>query len=134
MAAPFHLEIVSRKRRILGTEVEEVRIPGLLGELGVLSGHTPLLTVLSAGRVAYTEGANERKLALRRGFAEVQPDRVTILAGEVVLPEDVDVDAERQRIGELSELLKTAPASELEDLKDGLRFAEACLEVAGAAD
>jgi len=134
MGARLHLEIVSRERRILSTEVEEVRIPGILGELGVLSGHTPLLTVLNAGRVAYTEGAKERKLALRQGFAEIQPDQVTILAKAVVLPEDVDVEAQRQRVAELGELMKTAPASELEEIKAGLRFAEACLEVAGAAD
>ena len=134
MGARLHLEIVSRQRRLMSTEVEEVRIPGLLGELGVLYGHTPLLTALSAGRVAYTEGASERKLALRRGFAEVQPDRVTILAREAVLPEEVDVEAQRRRLGELGEKMKTAPAAELEELREGLRFAEACLEIAGAQE
>jgi len=131
MGARLHLEIVSRQRRLLSTEVEEVRIPGLLGELGVLYGHTPLLTALSAGRVAYTEEASERKLALRRGFAEVQPDRVTILTREAVLPEEVDVEAQKRLLGELGEKMKTAPAAELEELKEGLRFAEACLEIAG---
>lgn len=134
MGARLHLEIVSRERRILSTEVEEVRIPGILGELGVLPGHAPLLTVLNAGRVAYTEGSEEGNLALRQGFAEILPDQVTILAKEAVLPENVDVEAQRQRLGELSELMKSAPASELEELKVGLRFAEACLEVAGVAE
>lgn len=134
MGARLHLEIVSRQRRILSTEVEEVRIPGILGELGVLSGHTPLLTVLNAGRVAFTEGSEERKLALRRGFVEIQPNQVTILAKEAVLPEDVDVEAQRRRVAELGEQMKMAPTAELEEIKAGLRFAEACLEVAGAAD
>lgn len=132
MGARLHLEIVSRSRRLLSAEVEEVRIPGMLGELGVLYGHTPLLTALSAGRVAYTEDGSEGKLALRRGFAEVQPDRVTVLAREALLPEEVDVEAEKTRIAELGEKMKTAPAEELEELKEGLRFAEACLEIAGA--
>jgi len=132
MGAPLQLEIVSRQRKLITTEVEEVRIPGVQGELGVLAGHTPLLTALSAGRVAYTADGKERKMALRRGFAEVQPDRVTILAREAVLPEEVDVEERKQSLHELGEKMKTATAEELEELKEGLRFAEACLEIAGA--
>jgi len=134
MGAPLQLEIVSRQRRLITTEVEEVRIPGVQGELGVLAGHTPLLTALSAGRVAYTEGGKERKMALRRGFAEVQPDRVTILAREAVLPEEVDVEERKRMLLDLGEKMKTATAGEVEELKEGLRFAEACLEIAGAHD
>lgn len=132
MAARLQLEVVSRQRRIISTEVEEVRMPGVLGELGVLSGHTPLLTALDAGRVAYTENSQEHQLVVRRGFAEVQPDQVTILAREALLPEEIDVEAQRRAIGELSEKMKTAAADELEFLKASLRFAEACVEVSGA--
>jgi len=131
MGAQLQLEIVSRQRRLISAMVEEVRIPGVMGELGVLAGHTPLLTALSAGRVAYTEKGTERKIALRRGFAEVQPDRVTILAREALLPEEVDVERGRRSIRELGGKMKTATAGELDELKEGLRFAEACLEIAG---
>jgi len=128
----LQLEIVSRSRRVLDTAVTEVRIPGVLGEMGILAGHTPVLTALGAGRLAYTEEGREHRLAVRRGLAEVGPDHVTVLAFEVLLPEEIDRESQRKTAEELAEKMKTATAEELDDLREGLQFAEACREVAGA--
>jgi F-type H+-transporting ATPase subunit epsilon len=61
-------------------EVDEVVLPGVEGEFGVLPGHTPLLAVLQTGRMWYRQGKEKRYLAVSMGFAEVLPDRVTVLA------------------------------------------------------
>jgi len=60
--------------------VDEVVLPGVEGEFGVLPGHTPLLAVLQTGRMWYRQGKEKRYLAVSMGFAEVLPDRVTVLA------------------------------------------------------
>jgi F-type H+-transporting ATPase subunit epsilon len=61
-------------------EVDEVVLPGVEGEFGVLPGHTPLLAVLQPGRMWYRQGKDKHFLAVAMGFAEVLPDRVTVLA------------------------------------------------------
>ena len=61
-------------------DVDEVVLPGVEGEFGVLPGHTPLLAVLQTGRMWYRQGKEKRYLAVSMGFAEVLPDRVTVLA------------------------------------------------------
>ena len=77
MADRLHLEIVTPSRRVVEVEVDEVRLPGALGEMGVLPGHIPLLTSLAAGPLTYFDGSSETKYAVQGGFAEVLPDRVT---------------------------------------------------------
>jgi len=71
--------------------VDEVEIPGADGYFGVLPGHTPLLAVLGAGELWYRQGAAMHYLALAFGFAEVQPDRVTILAQIAEKAEEIDL-------------------------------------------
>jgi len=96
MALPEHLQlqIVSADRSLVNEQVDEVEIPGADGYFGVLPGHTPLLAVLGVGDLWYRQGAgetNKHHLAIAFGFAEVQPDRVTILAQIAEKPEDIDV-------------------------------------------
>src|SRR5881628_2183663 len=80
MALPTHiqLQIVSADRRLVNETVDEVEIPGFDGYFGVLPGHTPLLAVLQVGELWYRQGSEKHYLAIAFGFAEVQPDRVTI--------------------------------------------------------
>lgn len=131
MAGHISLEIVTRQRRVVAADVDEVRLPGVLGELGVLPGHTPLLTSLAIGRVAYTEGGREHKVLVEAGFAEVQPDRVTVLAREARLPEEIDVAAEREVLAQAMAELKTVAAADFDEVNGRLRAAEAALEIAG---
>jgi len=87
----LQLQIVSADRSLVNERVDEVEIPGSDGYFGVLPGHTPLLALLGAGELWYRQGAEKHYLALAFGFAEVQPDRVTILAQIAELANEIDV-------------------------------------------
>ena len=76
----IQLQIVSADRSLLNETVDEVVIPGFDGYFGVLPGHTPLLAVLQVGELWYRQGQEKHYLSIAFGFAEVLPDRVTILA------------------------------------------------------
>ena len=92
-AIPAHLQlqIVSADRSLVNEQVDEVQIPGADGYLGILPGHTPLLATLQVGTLWYRQGQEKHYLALAFGFAEVQPDRVTILAQIAEKADEIDV-------------------------------------------
>jgi F-type H+-transporting ATPase subunit epsilon len=81
--AKIHLEIVTPERPVLKEEVDEVVIPGLFGEFGVLSGHTTFLSELGSGRLTYTRQGESKSFEIAGGFAEVRQDQVTVLADSV---------------------------------------------------
>jgi F-type H+-transporting ATPase subunit epsilon len=94
MALPTHidLQIVTPDRLIVQEQVDEVEIPGSEGYFGVLPGHTPLLASLAVGELWYRKGQEKFYLSLALGFAEVLPDRVTILARLAERAEDINVE------------------------------------------
>jgi len=93
MAVPtsIELQIVTPDRAIVKEQVDEVEIPGADGYFGVLPGHTPMLASLTVGEMWYRKGQERFYLGVAFGFAEVLPDRVTILAQMAERPEDIDV-------------------------------------------
>jgi F-type H+-transporting ATPase subunit epsilon len=93
MALPTHiqLQIVSADRSLVNEQVDEIEIPGADGYFGVLPGHTPLLALLGTGELWYRQGSEKHYLSLAFGFAEVQPDRVTILAQIAERADEIDV-------------------------------------------
>ena len=129
MADRLHLEVVTPSRRVVEAEVDEVRLPGALGEMGVLPGHIPLLTSLAAGTLTYFTGSTVVKYAVRGGFAEVLPDRVTVLAAVAKAPADIDVEAARATLQETQDKLKDATAEELDELNATIRLAETEIEI-----
>ena len=92
MALPtsIELQIVTPDRLILHEQVDEVEIPGSEGYFGVLPGHTPLLASLAVGELWYRKGQEKVYLCIAFGFAEVLPDRVTILARLAERAEEID--------------------------------------------
>ena len=105
MALPTHidLQIVTPERMLVQEQVDEVQIPGAEGYFGVLPGHTPLLAALAVGELWYRKGSEKTFLSIAYGFAEVLPDRVTILARLAERAEDIDVgraEAARNRAQE----------------------------------
>src|SRR2546422_1540833 len=86
----IQLQIVSADRALVNETVDEVEIPGADGYFGVLPGHTPLLALLGAGELWYRQGQEKHYLVVGFGFAEVQPDRVIILAEIAEKPEEID--------------------------------------------
>jgi F-type H+-transporting ATPase subunit epsilon len=93
MALPTHidLEIVTPEKRLVEETVDEVVIPGTEGYFGVLPGHTPLLASLAVGEMWYRKGQEKTYLSIAFGFAEVLPDRVTILAQLAEAAEEIDL-------------------------------------------
>jgi F-type H+-transporting ATPase subunit epsilon len=94
------LQLVTPDRLIVREQVDEVQIPGTEGYFGVLPGHTPLLASLAVGEMWYRKGQEKTFLVLAGGFAEVLPDRVTLLATLAERADEVDVpraEAAKQR-------------------------------------
>ena len=92
MADSIQLVVVTPERQILKETVSEVSLPGADGYLGVLPGHAPLITELGVGELTYrsTSGQNGL-LAVMSGFAEVLPDRVSVLAETAEFAQDIDL-------------------------------------------
>ena len=82
MALPtkLSLEIVTPDRSLVRDEIDEIVVPGSEGYLGILPGHAALLATLGEGEAWYRKGQEKHYLQISRGFVEVLPDRVTILA------------------------------------------------------
>jgi F-type H+-transporting ATPase subunit epsilon len=93
MALPtsLALEIVTPDRAIVSQQVDEVELPGADGYFGVLPGHTPLLASLQVGEMWYRTGQERHYLAIAFGFAEVLPDRVTVLAQIAERAQEIDI-------------------------------------------
>jgi len=94
MSLPTHidLQIVTPERLLVQEQVDEVEIPGSKGYFGVLPGHTPMLASLAVGELWYRKGQDKIFLSIAYGFAEVLPDRVTILARLAERAEDIDIE------------------------------------------
>jgi F-type H+-transporting ATPase subunit epsilon len=112
MALPtkIALQIVTPIQRF-EHQVDEVVLPGVEGEFGVLPGHTPLLAVLQTGRMWFRVGKDKHFLAVSMGFAEVLPDRVTVLAQVAEEAERLDVARAEEGMKRAEEML---PATGLE--------------------
>ncbi len=105
----LNLTVVSRDRKVLEAEADEVVLPATDGEIGILPGHTPLLTTLKIGEMRYRSGTNVSRLVLLWGLAEVLPDRVTVLADTAVLASEIDpAVAEQERVAAEKELASLA--------------------------
>jgi F-type H+-transporting ATPase subunit epsilon len=107
------LEIVTPERLLVREQVDEVEIPGSQGYFGVLPGHTPLLATLQVGELWYRKGQEKTYLVIAFGFAEVLPDRVTILAQIAEKADEVDVVRARSAL-ERAEQRLTRPQTEMD--------------------
>ena len=140
MADTFQLEIVTPEKKVVDTAAEEVQIPGKGGYLGILPGHAPLITELAVGEITYRDASgsstgsdsNEQRLAVAWGFAEVLPDKVTILAETAERPSEIDVDRARKAKERAEQRLASGDTTvDVERALDALQRAETRLEVAG---
>lgn len=92
MADKFFLEVVTPQKAIISEEIQSISAPGSEGEFCALKGHTTFLTSLEIGSILYKDAAgNERILFVNGGFAEVLPDKVTILAESAERRRDIDL-------------------------------------------
>jgi F-type H+-transporting ATPase subunit epsilon len=83
--ATFHFDLVSPEQLVFSGEVEQVDIPGSEGDFGVLAGHAPLIAMLRPGILSILGGTQPRRIVVGGGFAEVNPEGLTVLA-ELAVP------------------------------------------------
>jgi F-type H+-transporting ATPase subunit epsilon len=123
------LTVVTPERAVLqSTACDEVAVPCLKGEIGILPGHTPLIALLGIGVVGYRDGSRRAALAVRGGFVEISGDAVRVLADQAATLDAIDeakvsaerVDAENRRA-------QAAGDEELDSANEDVRFAEARL-------
>lgn len=88
----MELVIVTPTRQLVRVRTSEVTLPGANGYLGILPGHAPLMTELGIGELTYQGAAQGTPIAIVRGFAEVLPDRVTVLAETAELAAEIDLE------------------------------------------
>lgn len=126
------LEVITPKRVLLNAEAVEVTLPGELGELGILAGHIPVLTALKSGVLAYGQGKDKKLVAVHYGFAEVHEDRVTVLAKDADLAEEIDLATTQAQLAQLTEQLKSVEKNSAEEaaLTKALTLAQTRLLVA----
>jgi F-type H+-transporting ATPase subunit epsilon len=111
MAERIHLEVVTPERKVFEADVDRVEVPGLDGELGILPGHTELVSLLKpAGLLTYHQGSDTGEMALSDGFVEVSSDRVTVLANKASRPEDIDLASALKTKERAEQLLQKALA------------------------
>jgi F-type H+-transporting ATPase subunit epsilon len=91
MADALHLEFVSPERVLFSGDVEQVDLPGAEGDMGVLAGHAPLVTLLRPGVVTIYRGGAREPVVVTGGFAEVGPAGLTVLADRAVAQENFDL-------------------------------------------
>ncbi len=101
----IRLEVVTPERKVIDEDVDSVEVPGLDGELGILPGHTELVSMLKpAGLLTYHKGDQKGQIVISGGYVEVGPKLVTVLADSASTPEEIDltqVIAERERAEKL---------------------------------
>jgi F-type H+-transporting ATPase subunit epsilon len=98
MADKLQLEVITPEKMVLREAVDEVTLPGLDGELGILPEHTPLISQLKTGALTYRKSGEKRSLHVSGGFAEVLPDRVSVMTDVAEAAEEIDAErAKRAR-------------------------------------
>lgn len=88
--ATFHFDLVSPEKLVFSGEVDQVDIPGMEGDFGVLAGHAPVVAVLKPGFLTVHNGEEEQKIIVLGGLAEVSGDRLTVLADVAQSLEELD--------------------------------------------
>jgi F-type H+-transporting ATPase subunit epsilon len=137
MAEKFKVQLVTPKGILLDKDVEEVIAPGLMGEFGVLIGHTPMLTFIKPGVFSYLEKDKFVRFVVGEGFCEVLKDSVTCLVDEAYKSEDIDAKEAADQLAEIerniSGLDAQANPEEFERLTVKLKVARAKVSVCGGS-
>jgi F-type H+-transporting ATPase subunit epsilon len=129
----LHLRVVTPTRVLVSDAVVDVvTVPGALGEIGILPGHTPLLASLGIGPLAYRQGKTATAMAIFRGFVEVSGTTVTVLADAAELPEEIDVDAAKAAGAAAEDAMRTAAGEEQTAAREQLESATVRLAVAAS--
>jgi F-type H+-transporting ATPase subunit epsilon len=129
---PLTLEIVTPEDRVYSDTVDTVVIPTVEGEIGILPGHIPLLTQVADGELRVSKGSETKNLVVGGGFAEIEGDRVKVLAEFAINEAQIDEDAAEKAIQRAEDALKgkqDLDAAEVERLESVVRYSVAQLSI-----
>lgn len=128
MADKLNLEVITPERLVLRESVDEVVVPGLDGELGILPEHTPLISQLQTGVLTYRQGGATQQMHVSGGFVEVQPDRVSVLSDVAERPEEIDLER-AQRAKESAERRLKAQGDDVDFARAELKLHRAMIRI-----
>ncbi|HEY6928721.1 MAG TPA: ATP synthase F1 subunit epsilon [Thermoanaerobaculia bacterium] len=131
MAGTLNLLVVTAEKTVVDAEADEVTLPGESGYLGILPGHTALMTLLKTGVLSYQKAGSGEAFALDGGMAEISHDIVRVLAGVAERGSEIDTPSAERDLAEASEAMKTANRETLDGFRARAELAKARLAVAG---
>lgn len=132
MADKLHFELVSPEKLLMSTDVDMVVVPGVEGDFGVLINHAPVVSTLRTGILEVHNGDEPQRLLVRGGFAEVNPEGLTVLAEEAMPLADVDRDALEAELKDAEE--DVADAKDDGQLSDATKVRDRLVEILGVLD
>ena len=112
--ATFHFDLVSPEKLAFSGEVDQVDIPGLEGDFGVLAGHAPVIAVMRPGILTVITGGKKEKIIVTGGLAEMSDRGLTVLADVATSLEDIDRAQFADAIAEMQAKLSEREGSELD--------------------
>lgn len=118
-------DLVSPEKLLLSVDADMVTVPGTEGYMGVMAGHSPLVSALRAGMVDVLVDGKDDRYFIRGGFAEINPEKITVLAEEAVPMGELDIavldqrikDAQEDEIAAKTDAERLRAAQLLDDLK-----------------
>src|SRR5882762_5967972 len=126
----LQLLVVTPERKVVEAEADEVELPGAEGYLGILPGHTALITLLKTGVLSYKRGGRSEAFAVSAGFAEIANDQVSVLADLAEGRAEIDAAAAERERARAEEEMKTAGVDTLAQIRGRVELAQARLAVA----
>jgi F-type H+-transporting ATPase subunit epsilon len=128
------LTVVTPERAVVaGAVCDEVTLPGLEGEMGILPAHTPLIALLGIGLVTFRDGSKKTCVAVRGGFAEIAGDAVRVLADEAAAKDAIDAGkAGKEKAAAEARRAEVVGDEQLDAANADARFAEARISVAAS--
>ena len=112
--ATFHFDLVSPEKLAFSGEVDQVDVPGVEGDFGVLAGHAPVVAAVRPGILTITTGGAHHKVIVLGGLAEVSEKGLTVLADVATSMQDIDRSQFADTISEMEEKLAEKEGSELD--------------------
>ena len=103
----IELEIVTPERLAYSDTVDSVQLPGVEGELGVLPGHAPLVSMLGVGELRIRKGGTEESFAIVGGFLQVRPDKVVVMAETADMASEIDLETAQEARREAERALES---------------------------
>ena len=108
MAGTFKFELVSPERILISADAEQVIVPGMEGQFTVFAGHAPVISTLRPGVLDAQVDGSRRRVFVRGGFAEVEPDHLTVLAQHMLDLDNLDADQLAHELQSAEQMLADA--------------------------